>query len=68
MGWERPRIGKQKISFQAHSYPTQFRKFPKNSIKIKKIKKHHSSVISNQNGTRKAENEKKETLTEFVPT
>ena len=53
---------KKKISFQVRSYPTQFRKFQKNSIKTQKMKKHHSGFISSQNGTGIAENEKKKKL------
>ena len=38
MGWELPSMRKKKILFRVRSYPTQFRKFQKNSIKIKKLK------------------------------
>ena len=62
-GWERQRMGKKKISFHVHSNPIRFRKFQKNSIKIQKIKKHHSSFISSQKSMGEAENEKKK----FVP-
>ena len=41
----------------------------KNSKKIQKIKKHHSSIISIQTGLRLAEKEiKKNSVTNFVPT
>ena len=50
--------------------PTQpsLENFKKNSIKIQKIKKHHSGFISSQNGTTKVENEKKKFHSKSVPT
>ena len=51
------------------SYPTRFRKFQKNSIKILKIKKYHSGIISSQNEMGEAKNEKKKKFRfESIPT
>ena len=45
------------------------RKFQKNSKKIQKIKKYHYGVISSQNRSEKANEERKEKLSfRFVPT
>ena len=46
-GWERPRKReKKKIIVPMSSYPTQNRKFQKNSKKIQKIRKQHRSFFS----------------------
>ena len=37
-------------------------------MKIQKIKKHHSGFISSQKGTGEVENEKKNFLSESIPT
>ena len=59
MGWERPRKREKKIIVPINSYPIRNRKFKKNSKKIQKIKKYHYGFISSQNGSGKAEKERK---------
>ena len=54
-----PENEKKKISFQAHSDPTWFKKFQKNSIKTQVIIRNHFDFISIRNGMGKAENKKK---------
>ena len=50
-------------------YPTQNKKFQKNSKKIQKIKKYHYGFISSQNKLEKTEKERKQKLSfRYVPT
>ena len=44
IGQERPRKKKKKVVVQINSYPTRNRKFPKNSKKILKFKKHYKGA------------------------
>ena len=55
-GGEREKI---KIIVPFRSYPTQNRKFQKNSKKIQKVKKYHYGFISSQNRLVKDEKERK---------
>jgi len=61
-------MGKKKI--RSESVPTKpdLENFKKNCIKIQKIKRHHSGIISSQNGTGEAEDEKTKFHSESTPT
>ena len=58
-GWDRLRKSAKTFSPKFCSYPTQARKFIKNSKKIQKIKKDNSGIISIQKGFREADKERK---------
>ena len=51
-GWKREKI---KIIVPLRSYPMRNRKFQKNNMKIKKIKKYHYEFVSSQNRLEKDE-------------
>ena len=55
IGWKRLKREKIKIIVSFRSYPTDDRKFPKNSKNIQKIQKCHYGFISSQNMLEKAE-------------
>ena len=55
-GWDSLRKRK-KIIVPISYYPIRNRKFPKNSKKIQKIKKHHYVFISSENGSGEAKKE-----------
>ena len=61
IGWKRLKKRENKyyrfVSFR--SYPTDNRKFQKNSKNIQKIQKYHYGFISSQNRLEKAEKERK---------
>ena len=58
--WDRLKMGeKMKIVVLINSYPSCNREFQKNSKKIQKTKKYHSSFFSSQNRLEKAKKERK---------
>ena len=57
--WEKLRKREKKIIVPIGAEPTRNREFQKNSKKIQKIKKYHYGFISSQNGSGKAEKERK---------
>ena len=65
-GGDRPRKREKNFTPEFCSYPTRAREFEiKNSIKIQKIKKVYSDIISIQNGFGEGKNEKKKFIPEF---